>query len=188
MRPFVNRPLPIVDRFWNRVDKRGPDECWLWQGKPRKDGYGAIGRGRSGDGYILVHRFSYELHNGLLGEGMYACHTCDVRLCVNPKHLFEGTHLDNMADRDAKGRVASGEKSGRKLHPESTPRGSANGLAKLRESDIPKIRLMYDNGGTMKGIARQYGLDSGTIRAIVKRRTWLHVPEFPPAWSEQVRE
>lgn len=98
------RPItPPVDRFWAHVAK-GP-ECWLWSGAPTSTGYGKLAF--PGGGWQSAHRFSWELHNGPVPDGLQVLHHCDVPLCVNPSHLFLGTHLDNMADMRAKGRYTN---------------------------------------------------------------------------------
>jgi hypothetical protein len=99
MPPYDKRP--IQDRFWSFVDRTS--HCWLWKGATN---------GRAGYGIFYVthgvrraaHRFSYELANGALGDGLHVCHACDTPSCVNPSHLFAGSHADNMRDCFAKGR------------------------------------------------------------------------------------
>lgn len=96
--------IPIAQRFWAKVDKRAPDECWEWTGARFQSGYGSILRGGRGSGCARAHRVSYEMNVGPVPSGMHVLHRCDNPRCVNPGHLWLGTHADNMADRRAKGR------------------------------------------------------------------------------------
>jgi hypothetical protein len=118
-RDYICPPLSV--RFWARVDKNGPipdhhptiGPCWLWTGGLAPNGYGRL---EPGDGETrYAHRISYKMHVGPIAAGMDCCHRCDVRACVRPDHLFEGTRRDNVQDMVAKGR-ARGRGSKRRIH------------------------------------------------------------------------
>src|SRR5258706_523265 len=89
-------------RFWKKVRKQA--DCWLWTGATHPAGYGVIGRGARGAGNIRATHASWLLHKGPVPAGKWLLHKCDNPRCVNPDHLFLGTHLDNMRDCVAKGR------------------------------------------------------------------------------------
>jgi hypothetical protein len=80
------------------VDTSG---CWLWTGHKKPNGYGQITINYK---TLSTHRLSYELFKGPIPEGMYICHSCDVKACINPDHLWTGTHQDNMNDMTKKNR------------------------------------------------------------------------------------
>jgi hypothetical protein len=86
------RPMP--DRFWSKVDRRGPDDCWPWTAALTGDGYGRI-RGTSGQ-RIMAHRLAYELSVGPIPDGLTIDHLCRVRACCNPAHLEPVTNRENI--------------------------------------------------------------------------------------------
>lgn len=92
-----------IERFWKKVCVGTVEECWLWTGRRNQHGYGLwTPTFRAKD--LRAHRVSYELKVGPIPDGLFVCHRCDVRNCVNPIHLFVGTNTDNMLDKIQKGR------------------------------------------------------------------------------------
>ena len=158
---------PIEDRFWPKVSKSSG--CWNWTANRlrSKDGtkrYGLIGGGGRKGGTLYAHRVSWEIHNGAIPEGMCVCHSCDNTACVNPKHLFLGTHKQNMEDMSRKGRSVgkTGPKSGT--------------TAKLSRKEVQEMQKRYTNGETQSGLAAEYSVSTATVSNYVTGRTAL--PNF----------
>lgn len=135
-------------------------ECNLWTGHIGKEGYGLTYL--PGCGTVSAHRLAYCQGNGLELEdikGLHVCHKCDVRHCVNPDHLFLGTHQDNMDDMVAKGR-------------QRTPRGEKHGSCKLSDKQVVEIRELYATGQfTQAVIARRFRVHQSNISHIVRFNT-----------------
>ena len=154
-------PILIEDRFWEKVDKKGENECWEWGAYIHHSGYGHIQIGRNS---YRAHRISWELNVGEIPEGMCVLHTCDNRICVNPNHLFLGTYKDNAVDRDKKKRGVIPDNS-----------GENHGMSKLKEEDIFKIRYFYRRGKSPTEIAKWFPVDRRTVSKIVNRKAWTHI-------------
>jgi hypothetical protein len=92
------RRPPLAERFWAKVDKNAPGGCWLWTACRNQLGYGEFSvKNRS----MWAHRVAWELVNGPIPNGLEICHNCptgDNPSCVNPEHMFLGTHADNLRD------------------------------------------------------------------------------------------
>ena len=86
-------PPSFETRFWARVDKSGPNGCWLWTGWTGRRGYGAVGRGGS---KFQTHRIAYELLVGAIPNGLELDHLCRTPPCLNPEHLEPVTRLENQ--------------------------------------------------------------------------------------------
>lgn len=110
MADALDVPSRYLDRFWSMVGKGDEGECWDWVAGVSNRGYGTIRwpvEGGPATRTTSAHRVSYAIANGPIPAGLHVCHTCDRPICVNPAHLFLGTHADNMADRSAKGRLVN---------------------------------------------------------------------------------
>lgn len=138
--------------------------CWLWLGSDNGHGYGLIspvgGRKKGGPLNIKVHRLSFQRWKGEIPKGADVCHSCDIRACVNPEHLFAGTRKENMADAVAKGRQA---------------RGSMLPQTKLTEEQILSIRQRYADGEYQKTISVAFGIGQAQVSRIVNRKHWNYV-------------
>ncbi len=121
-------PHSVADKFWSKVEKT--DGCWNWKSGCDSDGYGRFGRPT---GLCKSHRIAWTLSYGIIPPGLCVLHKCDNRACCRPDHLFLGTNADNTTDRTRKGRSASGDRSGRRLHPDRFPRGDDHPLRKNPE-------------------------------------------------------
>lgn len=174
---ITDKSVSPEKRFWKKVNKNGPTmphmstPCWMWLGWQRPGGYGQIKVGKYN---IAVHRFSYELHNGSIPDGLLVCHDCDNRMCVNPDHLWPGTQADNNADKEQKGRGVYPK--GRIVPLELRPKGESHGCAKLTKAQVIEIRRRHAQDKTSNyRLGIEFNVNPGTIHDIVNRKTWKHI-------------
>lgn len=139
------------ERFWLKVDRANKKSCWEWAASKSNQGYGHI---RSKNPVVkgLAHRLSYFIHYGNFDAKCDVLHKCDNPSCVNPHHLFLGSHQDNMKDAAKKERFKS------KLTAES-----AREIVRLVESGVRQYL-----------VAKQFGITQSTLWSILKGRTWSH--------------
>ena len=151
-----------MDRFWQKVVRRGPDECWEWTGVKDRNGYGQMSiSGKT----KRTHRLSYELQNGPIPSGLHVLHNCDNPSCVNPKHLHLGTHQDNVREMNERGRWNAGG-----------PSGERHGMAKLVAEQVLQIRSRYAAGGiSQRALASEFNVSQRQILDILKQRRWRHL-------------
>ena len=188
----AHRKGSLADRFWGKVQlPTDTNLCWEWRASTDTNGYGQINAGGPGGKPLRAHRVSWELAHGPIPEGLCVLHRCDNPLRVNPQHLWLGTQTDNLLDCKAKGRLATGDRSGIRTHPESVRRGdasfprqhpermahgSAHVRAKLIEDAVCKIKRRHrEEHVTMKDLAIEYSIDRSCISRIISGLAWKHV-------------
>lgn len=148
---------PISERFWLKVSKgESADDCWSWTGGKNEHGYGIIGRGRRGDGFIKAHRLSWELHYGDVPDGLCVLHRCDNPECTNTQHLFLGTKAKNSSDMSSKGRAKNG------TNQHSFRRS-------LSITEVREMRRLFDGGMGVMEISRSFNIEDSRVSRIVRR-------------------
>lgn len=140
----------LETRFWRKVQKG--DFCWEWAASLDRHGYGKIGVGRKGTGWMLAHVASWRIHFGDT-NGLQVCHSCDNPKCVNPSHLFLGTPLDNVSDCIYKGRA----------------------FRKLDEQKVREIRSAEKSPAVFKQLAKKFGVTCGLIYNVRAGLLWKGV-------------
>lgn len=146
----------IVDRILGsiRVDGNG---CFNWLLNLDPGGYGTLKVNRKG---MKAHRVSYETFRGPIPGGLCVCHRCDNRRCVNPAHLFLGTHKQNTEDAAKKNRMSHGE---------------SHHCSKLKESDVRRIFSLYNDGVDQQEIAKMFGVNHISVCKILAGKAWRHL-------------
>lgn len=156
-RTRVRHSISLNQRMSERYSPEPNSGCWLWTGTISvSGGYGII----SYKGKVFrAHVVSYEACNGPVPQGLCVCHKCDVPSCINPSHLFLGTHKDNMDDRDRKGR---------------TPRGEKSATSKLTEKQVLLIKKSNDR---RLDLAAKFNVTPSNIGAIRRGKSWAWLNE-----------
>lgn len=155
--------MTALDVLMMSVEMDPNSGCWLWS------------RGTAGRGYGIVtvdgerrkaHRLSWELHRGEIGD-KYVCHKCDTPQCINPDHLFLGTHSDNVRDMCSKGR----------MWRQNTPRNGEDGTnVKLTESQVVDIRKLRADGLSWGKLGSLFPhVTISCLRRVVERASWAHI-------------
>lgn len=153
--------MNLPQRIYDKIFPEPNTGCWLWTGSLNASGYGTMKLTDSKQ-TSLVHRFVYKQLVSDIPAGLVVCHTCDVRSCVNPAHLFLGTVKDNSDDMIRKGRSYNRF-------------GSNNPRAILTESDVKSIRSMYTSGIRKQVIADTFGVKFCTVDDIIYKRSWKEI-------------
>jgi hypothetical protein len=143
--------------FQSKTNKT--DTCWLWMGTMFQHGYGSFNYKKK---HALAHRIAYFFYTGVMPTGIIR-HTCDVKACVNPTHLIDGTQAENNADTRERGRT-------------NPARGERNGQAKLTNAQVLALREEHKEKGTSSAeIAKRLGMNQGCVWRMLNRKTYCDV-------------
>jgi len=177
-----------------------PDSCWNWPRSCTSHGYGQIGGQEDGVRFAAkAHRVAFIAANGAIAEGAEIMHGCDNRRCINPRHLAEGSHLENMRDMASKGRsprsvnpgsYPSGDQhymrrspklrkygaaNGMNTMPHKRPRGESHGQSRLTQEQVIEI---LSSPVSSRKIAPKYGVHPTLITMIRRREIWQDLPKL----------
>lgn len=174
-RPF-SCPELTPDQRTRFMDKFTPEPnsgCWLWDAGCYRTGYGAFAIESVN---FPAHRISFALHGGqTTKEKPHVLHSCNTRLCVNPKHLRAGTPQDNVDDMIACGRHARGDRQGLRLHPGTAAHGVSHPHSKLNDYSVREIRSLISAKVPTQIIAGFYGVNKSVVTGIRNGTMWKHV-------------
>jgi len=160
------KPANTPEVLWSKVDKKTENECWNWMGLKNEQGYGRV---QINEYSYYAHRVIFDLVNpGVIqwnaprnsSESGFLLHSCDNPSCCNPKHLFVGTHADNMADKAAKGRS-----------PDYT--GDKGPRCKLSMSQAQEIRELRKQGVSARELSKQYGISLPSIKTLLAGKSYV---------------
>lgn len=146
------------------VRHNGETDCWEWLGATNRWGYGRLTAKKK---WWASHRYAFATFRGPIPDGLWVLHECDNPSCVNPAHLFLGTHDDNMQDMVKKGRWNG-----------AVLLGQDNGRAVLTEAIVRKARALAQRIGCRAAscdIAGEFGVSFHTVRRAIRRQTWRHL-------------
>lgn len=156
---FPSELIKASDRFWDKVDVRGSEECWPWLGGTDRDGYGVFWITPTNKS--TAHRVSMVLFtNQPLTSAEHVLHGCDNPPCSNPAHLRLGNNILNIEDSVRKGRRACGEQ---------------NGATKLSINQVREIKRLLRDGVSQRLLARDFDISRSVIGDINTGRIWTHV-------------
>lgn len=146
----------LSDRFWSKVVRGKPNECWLWVAARDRLGYGTfhVGGPRKRNTMRKAHRVAYELTHGAIGDDLKVLHSCDNPQCVNPAHLRAGTQKDNALDREERGRAAKGERHGGAL------------------LTLEAVHFIRQSTATQRDLAHRFCVSRQAIGDVRNFRTW----------------
>lgn len=136
-------------------------DCWLFTGGSKNGRHGTLYyKGKSWQAHCLA----LTLIKGSISEGLFGCHTCDVGMCINPDHLYAGTHQQNMDDMRARGREKRSQS------------GENNGRSVVTAYDVICIRTLHALGkSSLNDLSQEFGINKSSIHKIVTGIAWSHI-------------
>lgn len=162
----MGRPENTPEVLWSKVDVRNEVECWPWKGWTGKGGYG---RTEIADKSYYAHRVIFNLANpGVIkleapkvgsSEGGFLLHSCDNPICCNPKHLFVGTHDDNMKDKVAKGRSPDFK-------------GDKGPRCKLTMDQAREARALRKTGISVRKLAEMFAISLPSMKTLLNNQSY----------------
>lgn len=167
----INRKTPIevndslVTRFWAAVDRRGDDECWPWTKSLRNKNnpHGSYGAIKQGEKLLNSHCVSFAIHHGEVPKGKIVLHSCDNRLCCNPKHLSAGTPGKNIKEMHERGRA-------------NMPIGERAWNVRITSEQARLIlAVQIVTGLGERRIAKRVGIPYSTVKGVIARKNWRHI-------------
>lgn len=178
---MINLTDKDIARFWSKVQKNGPDECWPWIAKAKSaGGYGVL-KIRTGQN-IVASRISAFLEHGAPKEGKNALHSCDNPICCNPRHLRWGTHKENSADAVERNRASKPPLNYKGRHTGKMPKGTDLKHAVLTDDKVKEIfRLFVNEAMSVKDIAEHIGVKHSPVYHVCSGAAWRHVEGAPDA-------
>jgi hypothetical protein len=157
----VTTRRPYIERFLEKTIFEPASGCWLWGGQLKGEGYGRFKVTRAIQ--TTAHRMAWLLFHGAIGD-MFVCHKCDNPTCVNPDHIYLGTHTDNMRDKRMRDRSINIPRPGEKHHN-----------AKLTTAEVLEMRKLREAGWRYAHLGQRYGVSLSQTRRICLRERWAHV-------------
>ena len=154
----------VMGRFFKKVIKS--EGCWLWTGSRDNHGYGRFLLHGKNSSPVKASRISWVFRHGEIKRGNEMCHRCDNPPCINPDHMFSGTHFENMTDAKMKGRMKC---------PSKGKIGELNNSAKLTAEKVLKIRKLWACGHSMTKLGKKFKVTRHCISFVCRRIKWKHI-------------
>jgi Autographiviridae endonuclease len=150
--------VSLYETFWEHA-KRDASGCLIWQRNRHPQGYGVL---KTADHRsVYAHREAWARTFGRVPSGLHVLHTCDNPPCIEPAHLFLGTHADNMGDMVRKGRASQAPTCSGERHP----------FAKLTDAQVVEIRRARSEGVPVKVLAKTYRISRGHVSMVARSLT-----------------